>query len=100
LNKNKLIRIELDWQSEIGNNNHNDALDWVVGFSFQKILFSAAAHCRGFTALVHKVDALLYALALEVNTGDRQQSIRQYGHRVISCLSDQGAFSELFGTFW
>jgi len=63
-------------------------------------ILSAAAHCRGFTALVHKVDALLYALALEVNTGDRQQSIRQYGHRVISCLSDQGAFSELFGTFW
>ena len=48
--------------------------------------------CSGFTALVHKVDALVYTLALEVNTGDRQQSISDYGKRVISCLLDQGTF--------
>ena len=40
--------------------------------------------------MVHKVDALLWALSLEVNTGDLQESIRGYCHSVICNLSDQG----------
>ena len=54
------------------------------------IIFTVLPACPGFTSLVHKVDALVYALALEVNTGDRQQSVSHYGEQVISCLSDQG----------
>lgn len=48
------------------------------------------AHISGVTSLVHKADALLWALALEVNTGDKQESVRRYCERVICNLSDQG----------
>jgi len=44
----------------------------------------------GYTAFEHKLDALLFVLGLECNTGDRQRSIQSYGERVISNLSDQG----------
>lgn len=46
---------------------------------------------QGFTSFPHKVDALLYALALETTITDRQLNLRDYGLRVIGCLSDQGA---------
>ena len=45
---------------------------------------------QGFTSLVHKVDSLVYALNLEINTGDPQASLAGYGEQVLSCLSDQG----------
>ena len=42
----------------------------------------------GVTSMVHKLDALLWAVGLE--TGKTQESIRQYADRVIYNLSDQG----------
>ena len=43
--------------------------------------------------MVHKLDALLWALGLETNTGigSRQDCIRNYADRVVCNLSDQGA---------
>ncbi len=45
--------------------------------------------------MVHKLDALLWALSLEIGTGnqDKQQSIRAYCSRVICNLSDQGVLT-------
>lgn len=45
----------------------------------------------GCTNFIHKLDALVYVLALEANTGNRQKSLADYCARVVSCLSDQGA---------
>ena len=47
----------------------------------------------GFTSLGNKLDALLFALKLEVASGSKQQrmdSLRRYARQVICNLSDQG----------
>ena len=72
---------------------------WISGIGHWSLIghwsFTVKSFTWGFTALVHKIDALVYALALEVNTGNRQTSLAAYGERVISCLSDQGTIIEM-----
>ena len=48
---------------------------------------------------MNKLDALIWTLTLEANTGGRAQSLKRYCERVISNLSDQGRLAKLTNYF-
>ena len=70
---------------------------WVLLLSLSWVLtLETRNHIKsnwGFTSLHHKMDALLYVLALEVNVGNRADSLRRYCESVLTNLSDQGCLT-------
>ena len=48
---------------------------------------------------MHKADALMYVLSLEIHISNRQTDLAHYGQRVISCLSDQGDLTPVTPVF-